>query len=129
MRMSERMRVSNSSRLNGFGMKSSAPAAIAVCFSEPSLAVSMITGSAAVCCCLRSCLQTARPSGGHRHVEQHEVRPGGYGKLERSEPVGGRDDVVPLTLEHGLQQANVLRDVVDDEDPPGAVAHRLPPPQ
>ena len=53
------MRVSSSSRLNGFGMKSSAPASIALVFSDPSLAVSMITGSTAVSSCSRSCLQTA----------------------------------------------------------------------
>ena len=66
---------------------------------------------------------------GHHHVEQHEVRLGGDGQLERSEPVRGRDDVVALTLEHGLQEAHVLRHVVDDEDPPGAAVHRLPPSQ
>ena len=53
------MRVSSSSRLNGFGMKSSAPASIAFVFSDPSLAVSMITGSIAVSSCARSCRQTA----------------------------------------------------------------------
>ena len=58
------MRVSSSSWLNGFGMKSSAPASIAVVFSDPSLAVSMITGNIAVSSCSRSCRQTAWPSGG-----------------------------------------------------------------
>ena len=53
------MRVSSSSRSNGFGMKSSAPASIAFVFSGPSLAVSMITGSTAVSSRSRSRLQTA----------------------------------------------------------------------
>ena len=53
------MRVSSSSRLNGFVMKSSAPASIAFVFSDPSLAVSMITGSIAVSSCARSRRQTA----------------------------------------------------------------------
>jgi len=52
------MRVSSSSRLNGFVMKSSAPASIDLVFSAPSLAVSMITGSTAVSSCSRSILQT-----------------------------------------------------------------------
>ena len=38
--------------------------------------------------------------------------------------VGGRDDLVAVRLEHRLEQAHVLADVVDHEDPPGMLAHR-----
>jgi hypothetical protein len=66
---------------------------------------------------------------GHHHVEEHEVRLGGHGQLEGSLTVGGGDDVVALCLEHGLEQTDVLGDIVDDEDPRRPVAHRPLPSQ
>src|SRR5207237_998568 len=62
MRRSERTRTRSSSWLNGFGMKSSAPASIALFFSAPTLDVTMITGSIAVSSSARSCRQTVYPS-------------------------------------------------------------------
>jgi hypothetical protein len=63
----------------------------------------------------------------HHHVEQHEVGLRRQGQVERSLAVRGRDDVVAVSVEHGLEQADVLGDVVDHEDPSSVVAHRLPP--
>jgi hypothetical protein len=39
--------------------------------------------------------------------------------------LGRRDDLVAVSLEHGLEQADVLSDVVDHEDACCVVAHRL----
>ncbi len=50
--------MSSSSWLNGFGMKSSAPASIAFVFSCPMLDVTMITGSTAVASFARRWVQT-----------------------------------------------------------------------
>ncbi len=65
----------------------------------------------------------------HHDVEQDEVRVRRLGELEGGVTVVGDDDVVAAWSEHGLEQAHVLGDVVDDEDPCGAVcaAHRAPP--
>ena len=63
---------------------------------------------------------------GHHDVEQDEVRFRGLGEIERSAPVGRRDDVVPVRGEKGLEQACVRRHVVDDEDPGAGIAHRRP---
>ena len=124
------MRVRSSSRSNGFGMKSSAPASIAVVFSEPSLAVSMITGRTAVSSCARSCLQTARPSGGGI-ITSSSTRSGFADNASSSaaSTVRGRDNVVAMGVKHRLEQAHVLGNVVDHEDPCTVVAHCLPPSQ
>jgi len=37
--------------------------------------------------------------------------------------VGGRDDLVAVRFQHRLEQAHVLADVVDHEDPPRTLAH------
>ena len=107
-------------------MKSSAPASIAFVFSGPALAVSMITGSTAV-----SSLLAEPPADliaielRHHDVEENEIRLCGFGELQRGATVGRRDDLVAVGREDGLEQAHVLEDVVDDEDPCGAVlAHR-----
>jgi len=60
----------------------------------------------------------------HHHVEQNKVRFGRSGELECSPAVSGGDDVVALSLEHCLEQAHVLGNVVDHEDPGSVVAHR-----
>ena len=65
----------------------------------------------------------------HHHVEQDEIRLRRPGELERGMSVGGRDDVVALRLQHRLEEAHVLGDVVDHEDPCGGVAHRPRRPQ
>ena len=62
MRSSDFTRVSSSPWLNGFGMKSSAPASIASVFSGPMLDVTMITGSSAVSSFARRVRQTVYPS-------------------------------------------------------------------
>src|SRR5262245_321043 len=65
----------------------------------------------------------------HHHVEQDEIGLGRDGEFERAVAVRCGDDLVPLSLEHRLEQADVLGDVVDDEDPSGLLAHRVPPSQ
>jgi hypothetical protein len=65
----------------------------------------------------------------HHHVEQHEVRARRKGKIERGLAVRRRDDVVAMRVENGFEQAHVLGNVVDDEDPCSVVAHRMPPSQ
>ena len=79
----------------GLGMKSSAPASIALVFSVPTLDVTMITGSTAVSSLL------AEPSAHgvavqprHHDVEQDQVRLRRACQLERCVALGGRDDFV-----------------------------------
>jgi hypothetical protein len=59
---------------------------------------------------------------GHDDVEQHEVDRLRRHALERLLPRAGRDDRVAARHEHRLEQADVLRQVVDDEDRAG-LAH------
>jgi hypothetical protein len=63
----------------------------------------------------------------HHHVEQHQVWVRRPGKIERSVTARGRDDVIAVSLEHRLEQAHVLGDVVDHQDPRVPVAHGPPP--
>ena len=77
-------RTSSSSWLNGFGMKSSAPASIAFFFSGPMLEVTMITGSTAVVLALAERLAyrvSVHPR--HDHVEQDQIGPLPLDELER----------------------------------------------
>ena len=91
----------------------------------------MITGSTAVS------LALAEPPANrvavqvrHHDIEEDEVRLRRHGKLERGAAVSGRDDLVTAGREDGFEQAHVLGDVVDDQDPGGVVvAHRFPPSQ
>ena len=120
------MRVRSSSRLNGFMMKSSAPASIAFVFSAPSLAVSMITGNTAVSLVRAKLLADGVAVGlRHHHVEQDEIRLRRYRELQSGVAVVGRDDLVVVSLEDGLQQAHVLGNVVDHENPSGVVGHGM----
>ena len=63
----------------------------------------------------------------HHDVEQHEVRARRPCDLERLPAVARRDDLVATRHQHGLEEPDVLGDVVGDEYP-GAVlaAHRAP---
>ena len=61
----------------------------------------------------------------HDDVEQDQIRLLPLDELERLLAGGGAQDRVAPGDEHGLQQLDVLRHVVDDEDASGAVAsHR-----
>ena len=60
----------------------------------------------------------------HHDVEEDEIRFLGLGCFERGSPIRSGDDVVAACAEHRLQQAHVLRDVVDDEDSRLVLTHR-----
>ena len=53
----------------------------------------------------------------HEDVEEDEIGLRRHGELERDVAVRRSDDVVALGHEHGPEQAHILGDVVDDEDP------------
>ena len=57
----------------------------------------------------------------HQDVEQDEIGLLRVGQLEGCAPVRRRDDLVAARLEQRLEQAHVLGDVVNDEDPGAAV--------
>ena len=110
--------------MNGFGMKSSAPAWMAFVFSWPMLDVTMITGSTAVV------LIGAKPGADrvavearHHHVEQDQVGLVRFDDLECRNAVARGEHVVPTRREHRLEQADVLGDVVHHEDPSRALSH------
>ena len=64
----------------------------------------------------------------HDDVEEDEVRFRRLRELEGCVTVVGGDDVVAARSKYGLEQADVLGDVVHDEDPRRSVlgAHRAP---
>ena len=55
----------------------------------------------------------------HHDVEQHEVDVALGGERERLRAGAGGDDLVTARREHGFEQADVLDQIVDDEDPRG----------
>ena len=116
--------LSSSCGLNGRPIKSSAPASMAFTLSWSPLEVSMITGRRRVAAILAEAPAHVVPGHvGHEDVQKHEVRVLGVQLLQSLTAGGSHRERVSVRREHRLEQAGVLRRVVDHQEARRSIHH------